>query len=382
MKRGTSRLKGFHRISAEERRAAIGEKLGLGQKRLFERIPQELVDKMVENSVGVFAVPLGVATNFRVNGSDVLVPMAVEEASVIAAASNAAKMARAGSGFLANAAQSLMIAQIEILDHRKDAGERIEEAQSELLSKANDSQKELLALGGGARAIEVRRSVGDPGRLVVHLAVDCLDAMGANMVNTMAETISGDVAALSGGRVGLRILSNLADRRLARAECEIPFEALARRGFEGRDVAAGIAAASRFASCDPYRAATHNKGIFNGIDAVLLATGNDWRAVEAGGHAFAARGGTYGPLATWEIRGKKLVGAIELPMAVGVVGGAAKAHPTARRCLEIMGVETAKELAEVVASAGLASNLAALAALSSEGIQPGHMRLHERKLGK
>jgi hydroxymethylglutaryl-CoA reductase len=222
--------------------------------------------------------------------------------------------------------------------------------------------------------------VGGPMRLVIHLIVDCLDAMGANMVNTMAETISGDLEKLTGGRAGLKILSNLADRRLARATCEIPFSTLMRKGFDGEKVAVGVTAASEFAASDPYRAATHNKGIFNGIDAVLIATGNDWRAVEAGGHAYAARNGSYGPLATWKIQEKTLIGSIELPVAVGIVGGAAKAHPTARRCIEIMGVETALELACVVASAGLASNLAALAALSSEGIQSGHMRLHERKL--
>ncbi len=379
--RGKSRLKGLYRMQAEERREILCERLEKETDCGFEfQLPLELADRMVENAVGVFGVPLGVASNFRINDFDVLVPMAIEEPSVIAAASNAARMVRAGSGFIADADPPYTVAQIEILSPSTDARERIVAAENELLKLADATQPELVSLGGGAKEIAVRESVGGAERLVAHLIVDCVDAMGANVVNTMAEAISRRIAELAGGRAGLRILTNLADRRLARARCEVPFEALERDGFPGKDVARGVVAASGFAAADPYRAATHNKGVFNGIDAVLMATGNDWRAVEAGGHAFAARKGSYGPLAEWRLENDRLVGSLELPMAVGIVGGASRSHPMARLCLDLMGVESATELAWIVASTGLASNLAALAALSSEGIQRGHMRLHERKL--
>ncbi len=380
--RGTSRLEGFYRLRMDERRGVLLEKVGETEGSFEQKLTFELADQMVENAVGVFGLPLGVATNFRINDCDVLVPMAIEEPSVIAAASNAARMVREGAGFRADTDPPLTVAQVEIRGPSKKARERIEAATREILDLADDTQPELVSLGGGAREIIVRENVGETGRAVVHLVVDCVDAMGANVVNTMAEAISMRLVELAGGRAGLRILSNLADRRLARARCEVPFEVLGRKGFNGEDVARGIVAATQFAADDPYRAATHNKGIFNGIDSVLIAAGNDWRAVEAGGHAFAARSGKYAPLTTWQIENDHLVGAIELPMAVGIVGGAARIHPTARLCIELMGVETASELACVVASAGLATNLAALAALASEGIQEGHMRLHERKLQK
>jgi len=378
-RRGRSRIPGFHRLSAEERQRRIAESLGDGGGFPGDGLSLELADALVENAAGVFGLPLGVATNFVINGTDVLVPMAVEEPSVIAAASNAARMARAGGGFRAEADPPLTAAQIELRGPATGAAARIEAAAAELLALADAAQPELVALGGGVREIATRHdsSLGD--RLVVHLLVDCRDAMGANTVNTMAEAISSRLAELAGARAGLRILTNLADRRLARAEAAIPLEALARDGFDGAAVAAGVAAASDFAAADPYRAATHNKGIFNGIDAVLLATGNDWRAVEAGGHAFAARNGRYAPLSSWRVAAGRLQGAIELPMAVGIVGGASRAHPTAGRCLDLLGVETAGELAEVIVSVGLAQNLAALAALAAEGIQAGHMRLHARR---
>jgi hydroxymethylglutaryl-CoA reductase len=381
---GSSRLKGFYRKSMAARRALLAEHMGADGATLDfeEQIPLDTIESMVENAVGIMGIPLGVATNFQINGQDVLVPMAIEEPSVIAAASNAARMVRLGSGFVAEADPPFTVVQVELLSPAQGAAKRIRQVESEILEAANRTQPELVSLGGGALELVIREDVGGRGRLVVHMVVNCLDAMGANMVNTMAEEVSSRLAELAGGKAGLRILSNLADRRLVRVRAEVPFEALVRKGYSGADVSAGIKAASDFAAADPYRAATHNKGIFNGIDAVLLATGNDWRAVEAGGHAYAARNGRYGPLATWDVRGDKLVGAIELPMAVGIVGGASRAHPTARLSIALAGIETAGDLACVVASTGLASNLAALAALSSEGIQQGHMRLHERKLGR
>ncbi|MDJ0762568.1 MAG: hydroxymethylglutaryl-CoA reductase, degradative [Myxococcota bacterium] len=379
--RGASRLKGFYRMGLDARRSEIEKRLAPSThaRPFLGSAPPELIDTMVENAVGAFEMPLGIAVNFLVNGSDVLVPMAIEEPSVIAAASNAAKMARAGSGFQATSDPPLTVGQIEILNPQQTGAARIETAREEILALANTTQEALVALGGGARDLIVREHVGASDRLVVHLVVDCVDAMGANVVNTMAEAVSDRLATLSGGRIGLRIVTNLADQRLARATCAIPLHALARRGFKGSEVAKGIERAYAFAAADPYRAATHNKGIFNGIDAVLTATGNDWRAVEAGGHAYAARSGRYSPLSTWHIQDDGLFGTIALPLAVGIVGGASRSHPTARACLDLMGVETAAELACVVAATGLATNLAALAALSSEGIQQGHMRLHKRK---
>ncbi|MCP4200020.1 MAG: hydroxymethylglutaryl-CoA reductase, degradative [Proteobacteria bacterium] len=381
---GSSRLKGFYRKSMDARRALLAEHIGAdgGKLDFEEQIPLNAIESMVENAIGIMGVPLGVATNFQINGHDVLVPMAIEEPSVIAAASNAARMVRQGSGFIAAADPPYTVVQVELLSPAQGAPKRIRQAEREILETANNTQPELVSLGGGALELVIREDVGGRGRLVVHIVVNCLDAMGANMVNTMAEAVSGRLAELAGGKAGLRILSNLADRRLVRVRAEVPFEALVRKGYPGEEVGAGIKAASDFAEADPYRAATHNKGIFNGIDAVLLATGNDWRAVEAGGHAYAARNGRYGPLATWNVRDDKLVGSIELPMAVGIVGGAARAHPTARHSIALAGIETAGDLACVVASTGLASNLAALAALSSEGIQQGHMRLHQRKQKK
>jgi len=373
----SSRLPGFHRLDLGRRREEIESRLAPGG--LGEGLSDGLADAMVENAVGVFGVPLGVATNFTVNGEDVLVPMAIEEPSVIAAASNAARMVRGGGGFRASADPPHTVVQIEVLEPGPDAAQRVLEHREAIVDAANATQPELVALGGGVVDVIAREAVGSARRLVVHLVVDCIDAMGANMVNTMAEEVSGMVAAAAGGREGLRILTNLADRRLARAMCEVPFDALARDGFEGCGVAGAVEAAALFAAEDPYRAATHNKGIFNGVDAVLLACGNDWRAVEAGGHAWAARNGSYGSLTTWRVEGEVLRGEIEMPMAVGVVGGAAKIHPTARACIRLAGIESGVDLARLAVCAGLATNLAALAALGSEGIQRGHMRLHERK---
>lgn len=381
-KNRTSQLRGFYKLTIAERRKALEGYLGEGVgERLEKTLSLELADQLVENVVGVYGLPLGLGTNFRVNGRDVLVPMVVEEPSVIAGASNAARMAQQGDGFAADCDPPNTVAQIEILNPQPEAGGRIRQAEEEILTRANDTATELVSLGGGAHRVDVREDVGGKHRLVVHLVVNCVDAMGANIVNTMAEHVSSFVAEVAGGQAGLRILTNLAEQRLARSRVELPFSALVRKGYGGEQVARGIVAASEFAEADPYRAATHNKGIFNGIDAVLLATGNDWRAVEAGGHAFASLTGRYRPLATWTLNGEKLVGKIELPLAVGTVGGASRSHPLAVFALELLGVKSAGELAEIVASVGLASNLAALSALSSEGIQHGHMRLHERKFG-
>ncbi|MBN2524757.1 MAG: hydroxymethylglutaryl-CoA reductase, degradative [Deltaproteobacteria bacterium] len=342
-------------------------------------LSDELCDRFVENAIGRFALPLGVATNFLINGQEYVVPMAVEEPSVIAAASNAARMVRASGGFIATLPRSNTVAQIELRNATQSLL-TLKGEIPEIIRMANDTQPQLVQLGGGVVDVVLRENVGGPARHVVHLVVNCLDAMGANMVNTMAEAVAPFLAMRCGATPGLKILSNLADQRLVRAECRVAFLHLKRNGFGGEDVAKGVAAASAFAEADPWRAATHNKGIFNGIDPVLVATGNDWRAVEAGGHAFAVQEGQYKPLATWHIEDTHLIGKLEMPMAVGIVGGASKAHPAAAKCLEIMGIESAAELAVVVASAGLASNLAALSALSTEGIQAGHMRLHSRRV--
>jgi hydroxymethylglutaryl-CoA reductase len=343
-------------------------------------------DRMIENVVGIYALPLGVALNFQINQRDYLVPMAVEEPSVVAAASYAARMVREGGGFSATADLPVMIAQIELRDVADPpaARARIEAARAEILALADSCQAVLVSVGGGARALEVRHVTGSTqNRLVVHLHVNCRDAMGANSVNTMAECVAPRLAELSGGRVGLRILSNLADRRVVRVSARIPFAALAsdKGGTTGSQVAEGVAAASRFAEDDPYRAATHNKGIMNGVDAVVMATGNDWRGVEAGAHAYAARDGRYRPLATWKVEGESLLGRLEMPMAVGTVGGTLQVHPGARLALRILRVSSSEELGMVIGAAGLGQNLAALRALATEGIQRGHMTLHKRAVG-
>jgi hydroxymethylglutaryl-CoA reductase len=334
-------------------------------------------DHVVENVVGVYALPLGVGLNFRVNGRDMLVPMAVEEPSVIAAASNAARMVREGGGFRAEADDPIMTAQIEVvgIGDPEAAKTRIEAAAPELLRLATATLPRLTERGGGPRALEVRAR---PGRVIVHLHIDCRDAMGANMVNTVAEALAGRVARLAGGRSGLRILTNLCDRRCVRVEARVPVRSLGTAELDGAAVRDGVVAASLFAEDDPYRAATHNKGIMNGIDAVVIATGNDWRGVEAGAHAFAASSGRYRPLAVWTVDANDLVGRLQMPMAVGTVGGTLNAHAGARLAQRILGATSATTLAMIIASVGLASNLAALRALATDGIQRGHMALHRR----
>jgi hydroxymethylglutaryl-CoA reductase len=328
---------------------------------------------------------LGIALNFLVNGRDVLVPMAIEEPSVVAGASFMAKLARLGGGFTATATEPLMIGQLQVIQlaNLDEARLRLLEHKTELLAEADSIDPVLKKFGGGARGLEIRIIESSPigPFLVVHLIYDVRDAMGANAVNTACERLAPHLESITGGKVHLRILSNLADRRLARARCMNPLKELAFDDFSGEEVRDGIIAAYAFAAADPYRAATHNKGIMNGVDAVVIATGNDWRAIEAGAHAYAARSGKYTSLSTWEKdKDGNLVGTLEMPMAVGIVGGATKVHPAAQAAIKLLGVKTAKELAEIIVSVGLAQNMAALRALATEGIQRGHMSLHARQV--
>lgn len=389
----SSRIPGFYKLPLDERRKKLAEEIGVELATLVApTLDEETANHMVENVVGVYGLPLGIALNFQVNGTDYLVPMCVEEPSVIAAASNAAKMIREGGGFSAEADEPIMISQVQ-LDAVRDtlaATQAIDAHAPEIIRMADAAYPSLVARGGGCRGIEVRtlkRSTAhEPGMLCVHLYVDVRDAMGANLVNTIAEAVAPRLGELADADVGLRILSNLADRRCVRVTCRVPARCLATDGHSGEEVRDGIVAASRFAELDPYRAATHNKGIMNGVDAVVIATGNDWRGVEAGAHAYAAdkgENGGYGPLATWRVADDgsgDLVGRIELPMAVGTVGGTLRVHPGARLALKILGVERASDLGIIMACAGMASNMAALRALASEGIQKGHMSLHARSL--
>jgi len=386
----TSRLPGLYDLAVGERLARVREAAALDDAALQAFTPQggltpELGDRMIENVVGVYNLPLGIAVNFLVNGREVLVPMAIEEPSVVAGASFMAKLAREGGGFIAEATESEMIGQIQVLDVPDpiSAKEALLSRQGQILAAADQVDPVITGLGGGARGLEVRILEGTPAgtMLVVHLIYDTRDAMGANAVNTAVERLAPLVETLTGGRAHLRILSNLADRRLARARCRIPESALAFESFGGAKVRDGIFEAWAFAEADPYRAATHNKGIMNGVDAVVIATGNDWRAVEAGAHAYAARSGRYTSLSRWSVASDgALEGFLEMPLAVGIVGGATRVHPGARASLALLGVRTARELAEIIVSVGLAQNLAALRALATEGIQRGHMGLHARQV--
>jgi hydroxymethylglutaryl-CoA reductase len=380
----SSRLPGFHKLSIEERINIVKEFAGLSDSdvnllKSGKPLPVDIADKMIENVVGVMGIPLGIATNFLINGKDYLVPMAIEEPSVVAAASNAAKMLRAGGGIHSKASDPLMIAQIQLVkvSSPHTAKYIILERKAEIIDVANSTNPILLKLGGGVRDVEVRILNSPVGPMVItHLIVDVKDAMGANTVNTMAEAVAPLLEKWTGGKVYLRILSNLADRRLVRSWGRIPKDVLG-----GEEVVGGIINAWAFAAADPYRAATHNKGIMNGVVAVALATGQDTRALEAGAHAYAARSGRYSPLTAWEVdENGDLTGYLEMPMAVGIVGGAVKVNPMAKLSLKILGVGSAKELAEVMGAVGLAQNLAALRALATEGIQKGHMKLHARQL--
>ena len=397
-----SPLADLHKLDPAARRQKLAEVANLTEADLAALdagLSAEQAEVMIENVVGRYVLPFGVAVNFFINGREVAVPMVVEEPSVVAGASYAAKVIRAGGGFVTTSSEPIMIGQLQVLDiaDLDTAIARLQAAEAELLDMATKADPVIQKLGGGARGLEYRPLPDTPAgpMLIVHILYDCRDAMGANMVNTAAETLAPHIEQLTGGRVNLRILSNLADRRTARAECQIPVEHLARAGLPGDEVAQAIFAAWAFAATDPYRAATHNKGIMNGIDAVVIATGNDWRAVEAGAHAYAARNGRYTSLTEWSLitiaDGKPqtadyssapthLRGVLEMPMAVGTVGGATKAHPIARAALKILGQPDARTLAEIIVATGLTQNLAAIWALATEGIQRGHMRLHARQV--
>jgi len=378
----------FYNLSIPERLEWLAKKAGLEPADLDALrggLNAEQADHMIENAVGVFGLPLGVAQNFVVNGREVLVPMAVEEPSVVAGASFMAKLVRAGGGFTASASAPEMIGQMQTLDLADPHAARLKllEQREHLLAEAGEIDPVLKRLGGGPRSIEVRVIEESPigAFLVLHLIYDVRDAMGANAVNTAMERLTPSVEGITGGRAHLRILSNLADRRTASVSCTIPLSELAFGDFPAGQVRDGVIAAWAFAVSDPYRAATHNKGIMNGVDAVVIATGNDWRAIEAGAHAYAARSGRYTSLSTWgKDRDGNLVGSLEMPMAVGTVGGATRVHPAARAALKLMGIQSAAQLAEIIVSVGLAQNLAALRALATEGIQRGHMSLHARQV--
>jgi hydroxymethylglutaryl-CoA reductase len=380
-----SRFPGFYKLSVDERRQVAAEALGMTVEELVAAVGEgglksDKADKIIENVVGVYSLPFALVLNVQLNGEDFVVPMVVEEPSVVAAASNASKMIREGGGFYAEADEPVMIGQVQ-LDDVPDVARAIELLQlhrRQIVALGNDAVPGLVQRGGGVRDLEAR-DLGD-GMLVVHMLVDCRDAMGANLVNTVAEAVAPRIQELAGGQIGLRILSNLCDRRCVRVKVKVPPSALVGNGRTGEEVRDGIVRASKFAERDPYRAATHNKGVMNGIDPVVIATGNDWRAVESGAHAYAARNGRYEPLCTWRIEGDDLVGEMELPLSLGTVGGPSRVHDGAKLGLRVVSPRNATELAMVAACVGVASNLAALRALATEGIQRGHMALHARSV--
>jgi len=380
----SSEFPGFYRLTPKERLRFVGKFAHLDKAELkilaaSSALKIDNANRMIENTVGVMPVPLGIAMNFLINGKDRLIPMAIEEPSVVAGASNAAKMARSKGGFWTSSTRPVMIGQIQVAgcSDPNRARASILASTDEILRKANDQDPVLVSKGGGAVGLEAKVISTILGPMVIaELLVDCGDAMGANAVNTMAEAVAPLVERVSGGRVYLRIISNLADRRLAQARVTVAKEAVG-----GADIVDGMISAYAFAAADPYRCATHNKGVMNGVTAVVLATGNDTRAIEAGAHAYAARSGQYSPLTRWKKDANgDLAGEIEIPMAVGLIGGATAVHPVAKIAVKILGVKSARELAEIIAAVGLCQNLAALRALAAEGIQRGHMRLHARNL--
>jgi hydroxymethylglutaryl-CoA reductase len=380
----TSNISGFYKKTPGERLNSVKEFAELDNEDLdvlSSTGPMEMeeVNRMIENVIGTMPIPLGIAVNFQINEKDYLIPMALEEPSVVAAASNAAKMAREKGGFSTSSTPPIMIGQIQLtnVEDAEEAKRVVLENKEEILKMANERDPILLKVGGGAKDVQARvlDTIRGP-MVIVHLLVDCRDAMGANAVNTMAEGVAPYIERITKGRVYLRIISNLADQRIAKAQAVFSKEAIG-----GEEVVDGILEAYAFAAADPYRAATHNKGIMNGVSAVVIATGNDFRAVESGAHSYAARSGQYSPLTKYEKNeDSNLVGSIEIPMAVGLVGGATAVHPTARRNVKILGVKTASELGEIMAAVGLAQNFAALRALATEGIQRGHMSLHARNI--
>ncbi|MDZ4763808.1 MAG: hydroxymethylglutaryl-CoA reductase, degradative [Chloroflexota bacterium] len=386
----TSRIPGFYKRTLAERAAMVAQwgNLTTAEQTAMlgiSGLTAAHANQMIENAVGIYALPLGVATNFLINDTDVLIPMVIEEPSVVAAVSSAARLFREGGGFVTSSDEPIMIGQIQVLDLPDIyvAAGAIMAQKARLLEEVNQIGGSIVKHGGGARDLQVRPLMQTPigAMLIVHLLYDTRDAMGANAVNTAVEHLAPQIEQITGGRVNLRILSNLSDQRKARAEGKIPAQALATDDLDGAQVARAIIEAWAFADADPYRAATHNKGVMNGIDAVIIATGNDWRAVEAGAHAYAARDGQYRSLTRyWLDENGDLHGSIELPLAVGIVGGATRVHPTAGAALKILGVQSAQHLAEIATAVGLAQNLAAIRALSTEGIQRGHMRMHARQI--
>lgn len=384
-----SRIEGLYRLRPDERRLRVAEAIHQPAAVLDGVaggvLGHERADKMIENVVGIYELPFGIATNFTINGRDYLLPMVVEEPSIVAGASYAARMARATGGFTASHDEPVMIGQIQLIDvpDVRAAESAIRAIELALIERANAQSMSMVARGGGARSVEVHSFDASPmgPMVVVHILVDCRDAMGANAVNSMCEAIAPLLEDASGGRAMLKILSNLTDKRTATARVRIGAEALTRDGIDGHEVIERILWAHAFAVVDPYRATTHNKGIMNGIDPIIVATGNDWRAVEAGAHAWASRSGRYTSMSHWtRDDAGYLCGELTLPLAVGIVGGATRVHPAARAALDILGVTSAGELAEVCVCAGLASNLAAMRALATEGIQRGHMSLHARQI--
>lgn len=380
----SSRISGFYKLPIKERLSIIAEKTGLTNEETEllasgGGLTMDVADRMIENVIGSISYPMGVAVNFRINGKDRLIPMVSEEPSVVAAASNMARLMREGDGIKITKTDPVMIGQIQILEipDRDAAIKKLEEAKDMLLDLANKQDPILVKFGGGARDIQLRPLETKAGpMLIVHLLVDCQDAMGANAVNTMCEKLAPVISEITGGRTLLRIISNLADHRLIKATGTVKKEDIG-----GENVVDDIVSAWAFADADPYRAATHNKGIMNGTIAVALAVAQDHRAIEAGAHAYAAQTGRYRALSKWsKNENGDLVGELEMPMAVGIVGGATRTHPVARLALKIMGVSKAAELGEIMVSVGLAQNLGALRALVQEGIQQGHMRLHARNL--
>lgn len=383
----SSRLPGFYELPIGERRQIIADFSELDKEELASLAHQgslsnELVDVFIENAIGSYGMPLGVATNFVINGKDYLIPMTVEESSVLAAASHGAKLVRQGGGFRTSSTDPVMTGQIQVfLNDIHDVDAVLEEHKKALIEYANQGQNRLIARGGGAKDL-TWRVIPEINSLIIHLHIDTRDAMGANIVNTMCERVSTFMPDLFPGcDIGLRILTNLNDRRVSRAECTIPHEAFNNRDYDGKEVVERIEQAYLFAYHDIYRATTNNKGVMNGIDPVVIATGNDWRAVEAACHAYTCRDGNYRPMARWtKTQYGDLHGEIELPIAVGTVGGVTKLHPTAQAALKILGQPSATTLAEIMCCVGLAQNLAALRALASEGIQKGHMALHQKNI--
>ncbi|WP_026908811.1 hydroxymethylglutaryl-CoA reductase, degradative [Paucisalibacillus globulus] len=389
----SSRIPGFYKKTVEERRELLREALEFEDNELNilssqEALPIETADKMIENVIGTFPLPLGLGLNFLINGKDYIIPMAVEEASIVASASHIAKIVRDAGGFKTEASERIMIGQIQIVGCAdfNAAKQSLLDSKQELIEAANAAYPSIVARGGGARGLDVRilndAPNSDYGKmLVLHMYVDTCDAMGANIINTMVESLAPVVEDLTSGKVYLRILSNFADRCVAKATCVIPPKLLVTGDHSGEEVRDGVVHAFEFADSDPYRAVTHNKGIMNGIDPVVIATGNDWRAVEAGAHAYASRTGRYRSMTKWSVDDEgNLIGELELPMSIGTVGGAIRVHPISQLAHKMLKTESASELAQVIVAVGLAQNLGALKALVTDGIQKGHMALHSRSV--